>query len=154
MPSQARGEVPLLIVFGELTGYLVQCEHLTDQEAADVIDDYYRQVDGAVAAAGGRVVKFMGDGVLFVFPEPALDQGLALLPVLKQQVDDAMDARGWQCRFVARAHFGTVVAGPFGADGRFDVIGRAVNAAARLRSTGIALSDELRKRTAPDAGAP
>jgi adenylate cyclase len=150
LPLEGRTEVPLLIVFGELTRFFAEAEGRTDADSAAGLDAYYRQLDAAVAAAGGRVVKFIGDGVLFVFPEPALEQGLALLPALKQAVDDAMSARGWQCRFLCRAHFGTVVAGPFGPDGRFDVVGRAVNAAARLRGSGIVLSEELvKKRTTP-----
>jgi class 3 adenylate cyclase len=43
---------------------------------------------------------------------------------------------------VVKAHFGRAVAGPFGGDGRFDVIGNAVNVAATLPARTIALSAE------------
>jgi adenylate cyclase len=146
--DEARTEAALLIVFVSLDGFAVQCERLGDPEIAQGLDAYYHQVAAAVQAAGGRVVKVMGDGVLIVFPEPALDRGVQLLQPMKQAVDDALTARGWACQFVARAHFGTVLTGPFGPPGgeRFDVVGRAVNTAARLRGGPIALSEPLVRR--------
>jgi class 3 adenylate cyclase len=49
---------------------------------------------------------------------------------------------GWECRLTAKVHFGSVIAGPFGAAGdkRHDVIGKAVNVAAMLDATGVTLS--------------
>lgn len=49
-------------------------------------------------------------------------------------------------------HFGTVIAGPFGAvgDKRSDVIGKAVNVAAMLDSTGVTLSVEAFRKLGPD----
>ena len=75
---------------------------------------------------------------------------------LKEIVDREMETRGWECRLTARAHFGSAVAGQFGAAGgkRFDVIGKAVNTAAVLKSTSVTLTEaafrklrsELRRR--------
>lgn len=62
---------------------------------------------------------------------------------------------------MVKAHFGRAVAGPFGADGRFDVIGNEVNVAATLPARTVSLSVEafrclesgerraFRKHTAP-----
>src|SRR5205814_9535541 len=62
-----RKEVPLLIAFVALMGYAVQCTRVADDEVANVVDGYYELVAAGVAAAGGRVVKNIGDGVLIVF---------------------------------------------------------------------------------------
>src|SRR5207237_10013877 len=94
----------------------------------------------------------IGDAALLVFPEDAVDRGVEGLLQLKDTVDDLMQERGWDCRLAVKAHFGTTVAGPFGAAGakRFDVIGKAVNTAASLDSTGVTLSVEAFRKLSPD----
>jgi hypothetical protein len=74
---------------------------------------------------------------------------------LKDSVDDLMLRRGWECRLIAKVHFGTVIAGPFGAAGdkRPDVIGKAVNVAAMLDSTGVSLSVEAFRKLGPEVRA-
>ena len=47
---------------------------------------------------------------------------------------------------VLKAHFGRAVVGPFGADGRFDVIGNQVNVAATLPARTVSLSAEAFRR--------
>ena len=103
-------------------------------------------------AAGGRVVKFIGDAGLLVFPAEHVDAGVLALFDLKQRVDEFMVGRGWPCRLMAKAHFGTVAAGAFGARGdkRYDVLGKTVNTTARLESAGIALSADAFRQLSPE----
>jgi class 3 adenylate cyclase len=142
--AEARQELPLLIAFVDLTRFAAQSQRATDQEIAGTLDAYYEHVGAAVRAAGGTVVKCMGDAILLVFPATGVDRGVGALLDLKESVDALMAQRGWECRLIAMVHFGTVVAGPYGAaeEKRYDVIGRAVNTAARLESTGVTLSVE------------
>ena len=49
---------------------------------------------------------------------------------------------GLDSRVVVKAHFGRAVAGPFGRDGRFDVIGAEVNVAAVLPARTVSVSAE------------
>ncbi len=139
---EARQESPLLIVFIDLTRYAVQSQRVSDDALADTLDEYYRRVAAVVEKAGGRVVKFIGDAALVVFPDDGVDRGVQALLELKPSIDQFMDSRGWECRLTAKAHFGTVVAGAFGPSGaqRFDVIGKAVNTAASLDASGVTLS--------------
>ena len=150
--AEARPEVPLLIAFVDLTRYAAQSQRVTDRALADTIDTYYERVASLVERAGGRVVKFIGDAALLVFPEDAVDRGVEGLLQLKDTVDELMQERGWDCRLAVKAHFGTTVAGPFGAAGakRFDVIGKAVNTAATLDSTGVTLSVAAFRKLGPE----
>jgi adenylate cyclase len=145
-----RAEVPLLIAFADLTEFAVHSLRLPDVELADTLDLYYRSVVATIEHAGGRVVKFIGDGVLIVFPEETLDRGVRGLLELKKAVDDLMEARGWTCRLIIKAHFGEVMAGPFGPSEAFDIIGKNVNAAARLKSKGVTLSAAAYEKLSPE----
>jgi adenylate cyclase len=143
-PTASRAATQLLIVFIDLTRFSAQSQRVDDTELADTIDAYYEKVARAIEGAGGRVVKFIGDATLAVFPESGASAGVESLLALKQSIDEMMIERGWECRLSAKIHFGTTMAGPFGPEGRksFDIIGRAVNTAAVLETTGITLSVE------------
>ncbi len=148
---EIRSETSLLVIFVDLTRFASQSQRVGDVELADGIDAYYEQVAASVQDAGGRVVKFVGDGVLIVFPEDQVDRGVEMLLALKEAIDRSMAERGWECRLIAKAHFGTAVAGPFGAvgDKRHDVIGKVVNIAALLDSAGVTLSVAAFRKLSP-----
>jgi class 3 adenylate cyclase len=150
--AEARPEVPLLIAFADLTRFFVQSQRVTDAELADTLDAFYERVGAVVHKGGGRVVKFMGDAALIVFPEEGVDAGVETLLRLKEEIDDLMDDRGWDCRLLVKAHFGTAVAGPFGGIGAkgYDVLGKAVNTTATLEATGVTLSVSAFRKLGPD----
>jgi adenylate cyclase len=109
----------------------------------------------AVQAAGGEVLKFMGDGLLAIFPAGDRDEGpscgAALSAVqharhnLAAHNDELAEAGHARLRFGAGLHFGNVVYGNIGAAGRLDftAIGPSVNRAARLQELSRELGCEL-----------
>ena len=149
---EIRSETSLLVAFVDLTRFASQSHRVGDLELADGLDAYYEQVGAAVQSAGGRVVKFLGDGVLIAFAEDQVDRAVEMLLALKDTVDRSMTERGWECRLVAKAHFGTAVAGPFGLAGakHQDVIGKVVNTAVTLESSGVTLSVTAFRKLGPE----
>ena len=133
-----RGEHSLVVAFLDLTGFAAQSTRVNDAELAEHIDGYYSRVAQRVADAGGYVVKFIGDGALVVFRRDQADEAVQMFLDLKAEIDDWLAHQGWPCRLTVKIHVGEVILGPF--NGRLDVIGREVNAAAMLDSTGVALS--------------
>lgn len=157
-----RGERELAIIFFDLTHQAREMQKRTDAESALVLNEYYCRIARSVDGAGGRVVKFIGDGALIVFAPQDVDVALDMLLALRDDIDSWLDHKGWSCRLVVRAHVGSVIAGPFGPDGaeRFDVIGRAVNTAASqagrfalsaafFRSLSSEARKQLKKHTPP-----
>ena len=115
VPS-SRVEQAVLILFADLTRFMVNSRTTPDAALADLLDGYYRHAEGLVSAAGGRVVKFMGDAFLAVWPEAGAGDGVEALPALKRDIDAWWAGKGWDSRVVLKAHFGRAVVGPFGAD--------------------------------------
>jgi len=134
----ARAEHSLVIAFLDLRGFAAQSARISDAELAEQIDAYYVRIADHVTRGDGHVVKFIGDGALVVFHREAADAAVGALLELKGDVDSWLAAIGWDCRLTIKIHVGEVIVGPFG--GKLDVIGREVNAAAMLDSTGVALS--------------
>ena len=145
-------EVPRLVAFTHFTRFAAEAARLEDAEVAAVMSDYYEVAGSAVTAAGGRIVKFIGDATLAVFPPEAVDRGVLALLDLKDDSDRFMAAQGWECRLIEKVHFGPVIAGQFGtsSDKRYDVLGKTVNTTARLEATGVAVSVEAFRQLGPE----
>jgi adenylate cyclase len=145
-------EVPLLVAVTDFLRYTAQASRLGDLDVARVMSDYYELAGSRITAGGGRVVKFIGDAMLAVFPSDGVDRGVLALLDLKDAADRFMAEHGWECRLEVKAHFGTVAVGELGSgqDKRYDVLGKVVNAAFRLKGVdGIALSPEALERLGP-----
>ncbi|HYV49667.1 MAG TPA: adenylate/guanylate cyclase domain-containing protein [Myxococcaceae bacterium] len=137
-----RAERELLIVFTDLTRFTALAARLDDGALAKLVDQLYERLHAAVSGAGGQVVKFIGDAMLAVFEPSKADAAVAALLREKRAVDAWFQSRKIDCRLHVKVHLGKVIAGPFGGRGekRFDVIGKEVNACARLPNPGFSLS--------------
>jgi adenylate cyclase len=127
--------------FADLTGYTHLTEEEGDEAAAGVSLALTRLVSEVAAEHRGEVVKMLGDGVHFHFPDPA-DAVRASLDVV-----DAVRSRG-----LPPAHIG-VEAGPMIYD-QGDYFGRTVNLAARIasqaRADQVFVGEDLRRIVEPD----
>jgi class 3 adenylate cyclase len=125
----------LVIAFIDLARFQIAARRVKDAALVELLEDYYaRMVDG-LKPAGGRIVKFMGDGALVVFAVDRASQAARALLMLKSDVDARLAKQKFSSVLVARVHAGEVMAGAFGPKGdkRYDVIGQAVNRTAAMR---------------------
>ena len=72
------GTAPVAVGFADLVGFTALSSTLDDDELADVVDRFTELAYDLVATAGGRVVKTVGDEVMFAIDEPAAGTELAL----------------------------------------------------------------------------
>jgi adenylate cyclase len=112
------GRVPAMC-FLDLAGYTRLTEEQGDQAAAELAGTVAALVERTARAHGGTAVKWLGDGVMLHFPDPAEAVAAALEAV------ERLPAAG-----LPPAHVG-VAAGPVVVQGG-DYFGRTVNLAARL----------------------
>lgn len=129
-----RLERPPAMVFLDLTGYTRLTEERGDVAAAQLATNLAGIVQGVSQQHGGLPVKWLGDGVMFFFPDP----GGAVVAAL--EMVERTPASG-----LPSAHVG-VNAGPvIRQDG--DYFGRTVNVAARIASKAgpdeVLVSDEV-----------
>jgi adenylate cyclase len=107
------------IVFLDITGYTQLTDERGDDAAAQLAEQLGRIVQRTSVAYGGRPVKFLGDGVMFVFPEP----GPAVLASL--EMVESVAAEG-----LPPAHVGIAAGSVIFQEG--DYYGQTVNLAARI----------------------
>lgn len=138
-------ERQILVAFVEIAGYAASSDVVDDMTIATSTDEYYQLVTEKISAAGGVVVKFMGDGALLLFEGEATDMGIRTLIELKKATDKWLRGTSIGHQLLVKAHLGSAVVGQFGVDPskRFDVIGRAVNITARLRTTPFGMTQAV-----------
>jgi adenylate cyclase len=145
---------------GETIGAALLCADLRDftalsevtppAEMIAALDAWFDRIAGAVHAFGGEVLKFIGDGVLAIFPvlsdapPPAAGAAAACEAALRAvtaaragmaHLDAARQAQGLPpLPFGAALHLGEILWGNVGAADRLDftAIGPAVNLVSRL----------------------
>jgi adenylate cyclase len=131
--TEGEEAVGLVVGFADLVGFTSLAQQVSDEELAQVVDQFERLAYDVVVAGGGRVLKMIGDEVMFVVEDPVaaaeialglaeasrdaaelsdVRVGLALGPVLEREGDAYGPTVNLASRITAIAYPGTVVVSP------------------------------------------
>ena len=129
----------MAVMFSDIRGFTSLSETMTPQENFDFVNAYLRQVSPIIRDHDGFIVKYLGDGMMAVFPENADDAVAAGVTKLQQvrQYNTHQSARGYQpINIGIGIHFGPMMVGMVGERARMqgDAFSDSVNLAARLES--------------------
>ncbi len=109
----------------------------------DLLNDYFDAMSEPIARHGGEILKFMGDGLLAIFPLSEPSAGTSLLQAVTEArqamaaLNEKYDEAGREpLNYGIGVHVGDVMYGNIGSSTRLDftVIGPAVNLTARLEA--------------------
>ena len=143
------------ILLGDLRGFTQLTNERPGEEVIGLLNAYFDCVVPPIEAHGGEVLKYMGDGVLAIFPLADTDPKdicQATLAVARDASANliARNAElatqgGPELRHALAFHIGDVLYGNIGGANRLDftAIGRGVNRTARLQSVAAELGREL-----------
>lgn len=131
------------LLLADLRGFTALSDSLPPSEVIAALDAWFDRIAGAVHAFGGEVLKFIGDGVLAIFPvvgeeRSACDAALRAVSAARAGMAHLDKARGRQglppLSFGVALHLGEIFWGNIGAADRLDftAIGPAVNLVSRL----------------------
>ena len=128
-------EVEVSVMFLDVRGFTRYAERHPAPEVVAALNRLFERVVPVIQAHGGRVDKFVGDGLLAVFGAPRrlpdhADRAVAAALEIAEAEGDV------DLPFGIGVNSGPVVAGNTGGGGRleFSVIGDAVNVAARVEA--------------------
>jgi adenylate cyclase len=123
----------LVVGFADLVGFTALAQQVSDEQLAGIVDQFERLAYDVVIAGGGRVVKMIGDEVMFLVEDPLMAAeiamgladasrdaaelgdvrvGLALGPVLEREGDAYGATDNLASRITSIAYPGTVVVSP------------------------------------------
>jgi adenylate cyclase len=144
---RAQGErMSAIILASDMRGFTSLSDRLPGEELIALLDDYFDAVAAPVQAHGGEVLKFMGDGLLAIFPlggctpADAAESALAAVDESFTRIAGLNAERRAgernEFRIGIGMHLGDIIFGNVGAVDRLDftAIGPAVNLACRLET--------------------
>jgi adenylate cyclase len=124
------------IWLSDMRGFTALADREPPEAVMNVLNRYFDCQVPAISAHGGEVLKYIGDGVLAIFPvTEAVDSNKACAEALAAARDARAEiAKVAGLRFGLALHLGEVLYGNIGSGDRLDFtcIGPAVNLAARL----------------------
>jgi adenylate cyclase len=132
------------LLFADLRGFTALSENNPPSAVISALDAWFDRIAGPIHAFGGEVLKFIGDGVLAIFPvegrspRDACDAALRAVVAARSGMAHLDEARRQQglppLPFGVALHLGEMLWGNIGAADRLDftAIGSAVNLVSRL----------------------
>jgi adenylate cyclase len=141
----AGEQVEVTIMFIDIRDFTGFAEETPADEVVSALNELFEQIVPIIHDHGGRVDKFVGDGLLAVFGAPRRQEdhaGCALAAAL-EIARDVKSEHGLKIGIGLNS--GTVVAGNVGGAGRleFSVIGDPVNVAARVEAATKDTGDQI-----------
>jgi adenylate cyclase len=133
-----------VVWFSDLIGFTRISDTVSPDVVLALLNDYAEAQVEEIEAHGGHVLKFMGDGILAIFPDddtrPACKRALDAAANLRRRIaalNERRQAAGLPITDTHLAlHVGELLYGNLGSPRRLDftVLGSAVNEAARIES--------------------
>jgi adenylate cyclase len=162
-------EREIAILFVDIRGFTSLAEGRLPYDVVFILNRYFAAMGRAVEAAGGRVDKFIGDGVMALFgiasgPEAACREALTAARTMSERLDELNRSLGGELdqplRIGIGIHVGPAIVGEMGYGGAAAItaIGDAVNTASRFETLTkaygceLVLSDETALRAGVDLG--
>lgn len=138
-------EREIAILFADIRGFTALSESRLPYDVVFILNRYFAVVGAAVESAGGRVDKFIGDGIMALFgidgsPETGCRQALISARAISErlvEMNAALAAElGAPLRIGIGIHVGAAIVGEmgYGRAAQITAIGDAVNIASRLEN--------------------
>ena len=138
----------------DLRGFTKLSDHVAGEDIIAILDRVFDAQARAIANHGGEILKFIGDGLLAIFPRAAFEaiadaamnamaaahEALAAVHAIEHE-----SLGSSSLKMVVALHYGTVFYGNIGAADRLDftVIGPSVNLVSRIEAVAKSLDLSL-----------
>jgi two-component system sensor histidine kinase ChiS len=137
-------ERSMTVLFADVRFFTAMSERMSPRQTFDFVNGYLRKIGPNVRACDGFIDKYLGDGIMALFPEgadDALRAALAMLDGVRRETASG----GAPIAMGIGIHTGDVVLGILGEEQRMEgtVISDAVNLASRLEASTKSLGASL-----------
>lgn len=127
------------VLFADVVGFTRLAEHRDPEQVKRLIDGCFQRLATDIDTHGGRVDKFLGDGVLALFGAPTAheddaERGVRTGLAMQATVAAYAEQVGVDIRLRVGVSTGEVLVGALRAGGDYTALGDVVNLASRLQS--------------------
>ncbi len=148
--------IDAVLWYSDLVGFTRIADTVSPDQIVPLLNDYAECQVGAIHEHGGEVLKFVGDGLLAIYPidrgqDPgaACRRALAAAAAAYQRLDALNQRRAAAglatTKFYMALHIGEVLYGNIGSQDRLDftVVGPAVNEVSRIEALSRSIDREI-----------
>jgi adenylate cyclase len=145
--------IQAVVWFSDLVSFTRISDNISPVDLLALLNDYAEAQIGAIEAHGGHVLKFIGDGILAIFPDPdttvACTRALDAAGKMRLRIAELNARRAKSGLPVTDTHLalhaGELLYGNLGGPRRLDftVLGTAVNEAARIEALCASLDQKV-----------
>jgi adenylate cyclase len=151
----AGEEITAVLWWSDLRGFTALSDRLPGTQMIALLNALFDAQAAAIASHGGEILKFIGDGLLAIFPIEHADKAATAAHCALDAAMQAVEAaRGLMhdpslvdepLAIVVALHIGTAIYGNIGAADRLDftVIGPAVNLVSRIEAVAKAVNQPI-----------
>ncbi len=149
-------ELNVVLWSSDLRGFTERSDRLAGNRMIEILNALFDVQANAIHNHGGEILKFIGDGLLAIFPiasadelghaaESALGAAMQALKAVQLLAEDPSMVDEPPLKIVVALHAGTVIYGNVGSANRLDftVIGPAVNLVSRIEGAAKALDQPI-----------
>jgi adenylate cyclase len=149
-------ELAVVLWSSDLRGFTARSDRLAGDRMIAVLNALFEAQAQAIRRHGGEILKFIGDGLLAIFPiedastagqpaNQALTAAVEACAAARALADDPLLIEEPPLEIVVALHLGTVIYGNIGAADRLDftVIGPAVNLVSRIEAIAKTLNSPI-----------
>jgi len=127
----------MAVMFSDIRSFTTLSEKMTPQESFTFVNSYLQKVSPQIRNNHGLIVKFLGDGIMAVFPEGADDAiaaGIATFRAVESYNEERQKAGNEPIKIGIGIHVGHIMLGMVGEEHRMqeDALSDNVNLTARL----------------------
>lgn len=127
----------MAVMFSDIRSFTTMSESMTPQDTFTFVNAYLQRVGPAIRQHNGIIVKYLGDGLMAIFPngaDDAVQAGIAKLKKIREY-NQQRQVKGYQAIQVGIGiHVGHLMVGMVGEENRMqgDALSDSVNLTARL----------------------
>ena len=133
--------IPSIVLFADLNNFTALSNAEETKDVIETLNVFYEIAESAVSRNGGEILKFMGDGLLAIFPvqddlSAQIAGSIGAVSAIKETRATLIEISRTDINFSASLHLGDINYGNIGSKSRMDftAIGPTINLAARLLS--------------------
>jgi class 3 adenylate cyclase len=139
--------VDALVCFTDIARFTRTAKTLSLRQLARLLQQVSSIISRHVAKTTGRVVKYIGDASLLVFPKDDVDEAVGELLAMKREIEESFAAAYPELAITFSAHLGQIIMIRLEPFTLLDIGGDTVNIAFRLnnqvRDGGFAISRQV-----------
>lgn len=129
----------MAVMFTDIRSFTSLSESMTPKQTFNFLNSYLQRIGPVIRLNNGFVDKYLGDGVMALFPRTPDDAVISAIEMRKKVMEYNIDRVKWgvvEINTGIGIHIGTLMLGTIGEDKRMQgtVISDAVNLASRLES--------------------